>query len=645
VNRKRWPATLEPRLGSQSALTRNMDPSRLKKDARRRLFVIALIVAGFSQLSSFILLAQATVTQRSVGLSPKSPGGSSYTCDSESDSSPYIPVDSWIYPSVGRLYAMGYTNDVYLGLRPWTRDSVRRMLQDTSAQIQDAAMFSDSTADEAQSLYAALIREFDKDEERACQQNKGLVMIDSTYTILRAITGTPLHDSFHLGSTIVNDYGRPFETGFNNYTGMSGYISAGRFIVYARGEFQQANSATGYSNTLAETLSTGDFIPFINPASGFPYQQKTIPWGPIASATQAKILEAYVSAHYFGHEVSFGKQDDWLGPAMGAGMANSNNAENIYSFRINRVVPLEIPLLSKLTGPFRYDFLIGKLRGHTFMPNPDYAPGQSTPTPNVINPGNPWIHVEKFSFRPTRDLEFGFERTVIWGGKGHQPVTVGTFLKSFFSTQPTNFAVKYSSHDPGARFSAFDFSYRLPFPCHCLMLYTDSEAHDSPSPIAKPFHSSFRPGIYLSHVPSIPKLDLRFEAVNTDSSYPLSIGGRFQYWEIIQRQGYTNNGQLFGDWIGREDKGGQAWLTYHLSGNEWLQAGMRHQKASKDFIPGGTTLNDFTFQVVKRIGRDLELKGDFMFEQYKAPIYLPGRQTVTATTFQLTWFPERKVSF
>ena len=72
---------------------------------------------------------------------------------------------------------------------------------------------------------------------------------------------------------------------------------------------------------------------------------------------------------------------------------------------------------------------------------------------------------------------------------------------------------------------------------------------------------------------------------------------------------------------------------------------MRHQKASKDFIPGGTTLNDINFQVVKRLGHDLELKGDFTFEHYKAPIYLPGQQTVTATTFQLTWFPERKVSF
>jgi hypothetical protein len=97
---------------------------------------------------------------------------------------------------------------------------------------------------------------------------------------------------------------------------------------------------------------------------------------------------------------------------------------------------------------------------------------------------------------------------------------------------------------------------------------------------------------------------IRAEAVYTDSPYPSSIGGRYQYWETIQRQGYTNQGQLFGDWIDREDKGGQGWITYHLSGNEWLEVGVRNQKASKDFIPG-TTLNDINFQAVKRIGKDL----------------------------------------
>jgi hypothetical protein len=39
------------------------------------------------------------------------------------------------------------------------------------------------------------------------------------------------------------------------------------------------------------------------------------------------------------------------------------------------------------------------------------------------------------------------------------------------------------------------------------------------------------------------------------------------------------------------------------------------------------------------------VNGAFTYEHWKAPIYLPGQQTVTSTTIQLTWFPERKVSF
>jgi hypothetical protein len=49
--------------------------------------------------------------------------------------------------------------------------------------------------------------------------------------------------------------------------------------------------------------------------------------------------------------------------------------------------------------------------------------------------------------------------------------------------------------------------------------------------------------------------------------------------------------------------------------------------------------------VVKRLGKDLEVKGNFTYERWKAPVYLPGSQTVTTTNIQVTWFPNRKISF
>jgi hypothetical protein len=614
------------------------------------LLIISLVSAGTVARGS-------SVGDKTLAAQGGDSDGATANCDDSASGSPYIPVDNWIYPAVLRLYSLGFLDHVFLGLRPWTRASLSHMLEDTGAKIEDAK--AGPVTDEARELYDALNHELHLDSGGPCPASTGDVRIESTYSVVRAISGTPLRDSFHLGSTIVNDYGRPYENGFNNYSGLSGYATAGRFLLYVRGEFQGAPSAAGYSAAFAQTLSGIDETSYFIPSSTPPYgpttavfNQTTIPQGPIATATQGRFLEAYVSAQFLNHVFSFGKQDEWMGPAQGASMAYSNNAENIYALHINRTEPLYVPLLSRLTGPFRYEFLVGALRGHTMMPNPAYTGPTSNCTtpasscqPNVINPGDPWVHAEKFSFKPTRDLEFGFERTVIWGGQGHEPITLHTFLRSFFSTNATDNAEKFSNRDPGARFGTFDFTYRLPYPRNLLTLYTDMEAHDTPSPIAKPLHGTFRPGLYLSHVPGIPKLDVRVEAADTDSSYPESIGGRYQYWESIQKQGYTNQGQLFGDWIGREDKGGQGWITYHLSGNEWVQAGVRTQKASKDFIPGGTTLNDFSIQAVKRIRKDFEIDGSFTLEHWKAPVYLPGSQTVTSTTIQLTWFPERKIGF
>lgn len=611
--------------------------------ARAPVLNCAFLLAGILLICANPLAAEQPGAPSSAGQVAADSGRPAPVCAPSTLDSPFIPVDSWVYPAVLRLYSLGFIDTVYLGMRPWTRSSVDHMLEEAGARIEDAQDYVNPAANEAQSIYDALTYELHPDMQGPCLAHQGHTLLESVYSVERAISGTPLQDSYHLGSTVINDYGRPFENGFNDYSGVSGYATAGRFLIYARGEFQGAPSAAGYSTALAQVFTGLDLdTNYLNTKVPIPLNlQATIPVGPISATANGRVLEAYASVHVLNHEISFGKQDDWLGPGLGGGMAYSNNAENIYAFRIDRVEPIHVPFLSRLTGPFRYDFLVGPLKGHTY-------------------PIDPWVHVEKISLRPTENLELGFERTVIWGGKDHEPITLHTFLKSFFSFQNVTEAEKVSRSDPGARFGAFDFSYRLPFLRNWLTLYSDSEVHDDVSPVDAPRRASWRPGIYLSHVPGVPKLDVRIEGVSTDPPVSTSNGGHFMYYEAIETQGYTNNGALFGDWIGREDKGGQGWITYHLSGNEWIQLGFRNQKADKDFIPGsttqlipgttrliqgGTTLNDINFQVVKRVGKDFEINGNFAFEHWKAPIYLPGQQTVTTTTVQLTWFPKNKLSF
>ena len=590
-------------------------------------FKLALLLAGFL----FPTFGQAASDESGVGQSAAGSsagtGEASAVCDSSALGSPFIPVDSWIYPATLRLFSLGYADSAYLGMRPWIRKSLANVLEETSDRIEDSSENPSGPGfDEAQQIYLALKKELGQDSMGLCLKFNGTASLESVYSLDRGMSGTPLHDSFHLGSTIVNDFGRPYANGINSYSGASGYVSMGRFMLNARGEFQGSPSAAGYSTALATSLSNLDTVVFLNPATGLPFNQATIPLGPIALSTNGRLMEVYLSADFLHHIFSIGKQDEWLGPGQGAAMAYSNNAENIYAFHINRIEPLMVPGLSRLTGPFRYEFLVGSLKGHTA-------------------PNDPWVHVEKISLKPTRNLEFGFERTVIWGGKNHEAVNLHTFLRSFFSLANVSGATKFSSADPGARFGAFDFSYRLPFVRNWLTLYSDSEVHDDVSPIDAPRRASWRPGLYLSHVPGVPKLDLRMEGVTTDPPVTRSVGGQFMYFEAVQVQGYTNKGALFGDWIGREDKGGQAWTTYHLSPNEWIQASYRRQKAAKDFIAAGTTLNDFSLEAVKRYNKDLEVKGSFALEHYKAPIYQAGQQTVTTTSVQVTWFPNRKVKF
>jgi hypothetical protein len=525
--------------------------------------------------------------------------------------STYIPLDSWVYPQLMRLYSLGYVSTMFLSQRPYTRQSVVHMLELSADDIYN------SEDDQAIETYRA-IRQY-LEPGYALTRNPDLLQVNTAYTRLMGIGGNTLRDSFHVGQSIVNDYGRPYEPGFNSVTGFSSLSHYGRFSLEFRGEYQNSPSANGYTLEQTETLLVNDQVDFT------PYNP-TIPYGPIPTANHFRMQEANFAVLLAGHEVSFGKSDDWWGPGLGAGMGYSNNAEDVYGFRINRVEPLYIPLVSKILGPVRYDFLLGSLKGHT-SPNTDYA------------------HSEGFTFRPTDNFEFGFERTVVWGGKGHEPINLHTFLKSFFDTNDTNFGEKVGPNDPGARFSAFNFSYRLPLVRKYLTFYTDSEDHDDVTPVSAPRRAAIRPGIFLSKVPGMPRLDFRVEAASTDPPTGRSIHGSFMYWEAVQKQAYTNQGFIFGDWIGRESKGGQAWLTYHLSGNEWVRLQYRNAKAAKDFIPGGTTQNVYSAEVLKRLTKDIEVDAWYQHEGWKAPVLATGGQSNNIGTVQITWYPKTESRF
>jgi membrane-associated phospholipid phosphatase len=526
------------------------------------------------------------------------------TWSSRNAGSTYVPLDKWVYPGLERLIAYGYVRYQFLGLRPWTRTAIADML----AEANDRMQADEQVPAEIESTFKALSAEFSVETHLADSENKS-VRLESLYARTTAISGTPLNDSYHFGQTIINDFGRPYQSGFNQVLGFSARAEQGRFAYYVRGEYQHAPSASAYPLSVRQVIANVDATP-LQPAS------------PFDEINTFRLLDAYASMTIAGNDISIGKQNYWWSPDNGGAMIMSNNAEPFYSFRINRTIPFKLPWILKYLGSMRYDGFFGRLYGHQFPPRP-------------------FMHGEKISLKPTENLEFGFSRTAVFAGEGVTPLTFGTFWTSFTSATSSTGPNANLRNSPGARHGQFDFSYRLPGLRKWVTLYSDSLVHDDISPIDAPRRAAINPGIYISHFPKLTKLDLRVESVYTDPSIPESNGGHFFYWEGIYRDLYLNRKSVMGSWIGREGKGLQAWSTYWLSPQSTIQFTYRNAKVSKDFIPQGETANTYAMQAKLRVTPDVEVSGGVQFERWTAPVLATSAQNDVTTSVQITFWPKR----
>jgi membrane-associated phospholipid phosphatase len=121
--------------------------------------------------------------------------------------SSYLPLDSWEYPALERLAALGYLSTAYLGIRPWTRMECARLLEEADESMRYQG---EGTGEgEAQKIYAALLTEFSAETSRLNGAANLDLRLDSIYTRSTGISGAPLRDGYHFGQTLVNDYGRP----------------------------------------------------------------------------------------------------------------------------------------------------------------------------------------------------------------------------------------------------------------------------------------------------------------------------------------------------------------------------------------------------------------------------------------------------
>jgi hypothetical protein len=539
------------------------------------------------------------------------PGEGYAGCDSSNMASTYVPIESWIYPAIERLALAGYIQTAFAGLRPWTRMESARLVAEAQEQQADLAP-EEMTDEQVNSLVRDLAHEFRAELRQRDGECNHQASIDSIDWRSTAIAGAPLTDGYHFAQTLTNDYGRPYGQGSNIYTGVSGHVASGPFAGYLRAELQRTVPAPMTPSSADAAIAAADFTP-------------TAAAGPTSGFVRGRILEGYVSYTFHDNQLSFGKQALWWGPGKGGPLLFSNNAEPITMLRYDRVSPIELPGFGHWLGPIRTQFFLGRLSGQQFTHVGSQTFGQS----GVSLGDQPFINGQKFSFKPTPNLEFSVSRTTIFAGAG-AAFTTKSFLRSLFSTGNST-----NASDPGDRRVDVDAQYTLPKMHDLLKVYVDTFTDDELFPLAYPTHSAWSPGFYLARLPHLPHMDFRAEGyVTPRRSFP-----GFYYFNVHYLSGYTNDRQLLGNWIGRESNGYQLWSNWWISPRSSVQVRARQQNASSAFLRGGD-LRDLEASANLALSSHWRLGAAVQQERWRFPLLANSPTNNVSATIQLSFRPK-----
>lgn len=443
------------------------------------------------------------------------------------------------------------------------------------------------------------------------------IWLESAYTRIGYVSGTPLVDDYHFAKTFTDDYGRPFGSGINNITGASIRSTVGPLAFYVRGEYQHAGADPALSPQAQQAIANLEGLPFAP-------QQRTDP------LDRFRLLDAYASFNFHDNVISFGNQTLWWGPGADGPFLASTNAEPIPMLRISRAKPFQLPWIFKLIGNIRLEAFWGELQGQQFVGFEDTA-GVRHVVAAPLDP-HPFIQGVKISFKPTKNLEFGFDATAILSGPDF-PLTLHSLLRSY---SPTGNTIPGEPTDPGDRRSAFDFSYRVPGLRSWATFYGDSFTEDEYSPISFPRKSSFRLGLYIPQLPKIPKLDLRGEGIYTD--IPDLNGVGVEYFNGHYLSGYTNYGNIIGNAIGREGRGINTWATYRFNATDNVQFHYRSQHVNPAFLEGGY-LRDFDVNGTVVKWNSLSLSATAMYEHWTFPLLAPAPKTDLSAFLTISFQP------
>jgi len=189
--------------------------------------------------------------------------------------------------------------------------------------------------------------------------------------------------------------------------------------------------------------------------------------------------------------LQIGKIAAWYGPGRLGALILTNNAQSYPGIRLHNPVPIAVPGFFSFLGNVQYDLFLARLESDRPIENP-------------------LLFGMRLAARPSRYLELGLSRSMIYGGKEHESGLSAWW--DAFQGENTN--------DPGDKglvnqIAGFDITLTLPFPSQPVQAYLEmageDQAHMLGTPIPFPSKFAYVTGVFLPTLYGSAAHDLRFE--------------------------------------------------------------------------------------------------------------------------------------
>jgi len=299
--------------------------------------------------------------------------------------------------------------------------------------------------------------------------------------------------------------------------------------------------------------------------------------------------------------LQIGKITTWYGPGRLGTLVFTNNAQSYPGIRFHNPVPIAVPGFFSFLGNVQYDLFLARLESDRPIPDP-------------------LLFGMRLAARPSRYLELGLSRSMIYGGHGHDG-GISAWWDAFKGT---------NTNDPGEKglvnqIAGFDVTLTLPFPSQPVQAYLEmageDEANLADTPVPFPSKFAYVTGVFLPTLFGSAACDLRVEWARNH----WQGNGPAWYVHPVSDNGYAHfyHGRVLGHPMGSDAQDLSIQGHYFLLPSTYLELTLsRTDRFSLG--PEKERTGRASAGLVGWLSERVRAEGEIALEKVKNPSGLPG---------------------